>query len=72
MRVVLLLEKRLKPVPDSIKIERIFDEALTIMVDDELGPTGEHVLLSGTPYDFEKWLRPFDGFWIGAGQTPTE
>ena len=72
MRVVLLLEKRLEPVPDTIKLEECFDEHLTIIVGGEPGPTGKHVILSGTPKDFEEWLRPFDGFWIGAGSCVME
>ncbi len=72
MKIVLLLEERLKPVPDSIKIEAVYDEAMIIIVDGKIGPTGEQVLLDGTPRDFEKWLRPFYEFWVGVGQTPME
>ena len=72
MRVVLLLEKRLEPVPDTIKVEECFDEHLTIIVGGLPGPTGKHVVLSGTPKDFADWLGKFDEFWLGAGSCVME
>lgn len=71
MQVVLLLEDRLGVVPPAIKTIQDWGP-VTIRIKGEHVAggervTGNHVMLEGDQGEFEKWLAPFDVFWVGVG-----
>lgn len=66
MQIVLLVEERLLPIPASIKTVTDWDR-ISIQTNTEGVIRGSHMLLEGSEEDFQAWLRPFDGVWVGVG-----
>jgi hypothetical protein len=68
MQVCILLEDRLKPMPQNIEV--IFDAGpLEIVINNDINNriTGDHVILEGSEQAFKTWLKPFDGVYLGIG-----
>ena len=65
MQQVLLVEDRLRPIPESIKVIKDWD-AITVQTSATSVVRGDHMLLEGSPEDFKGWLKPFDGVWVGV------
>ncbi len=64
MKLVMLLESKMNPIPETIKtLENWGYVGITS------GEEGDHVYLEGSQEEFKKWLKPFDGVWVGVG-TP--
>ena len=83
MKLVMLLERRLKPVPENIQILQDWghvDVHFDMKEQEEeckellKGMTfeGDHVYLEGTEEAFKNWLRPFKSVWIADGCSPME
>lgn len=62
MQVILLVEGRFGPVPDDITVVQEFGDE-TVVRDDGAFIDGVAMFLTGAPEAFNRWLRPFDGFW---------
>jgi len=67
MKLVLLLEDKLNPIPDTIKV--LEDWGFVSVVNGWGKPlvSGSHVYLEGTEEAFKEWLRPFDSVCVGQG-----
>ena len=61
----MLYEKRLGLIPEEIKETRCFDTNLLIL---PAKISGRSVIMEGPEEAFIKWLKPFDGIWVGVGQ----
>jgi hypothetical protein len=72
MKLFMLLEEKMEPVPAGITVEQVFDDNLLVIAKNGRDVLGKHVLLSGEVDDFKDWLRPFDGVWVSVGSTPME
>jgi hypothetical protein len=73
MQLCLLLEDKLLPVPETIKI--IFDAGhLPVIMNDKQQSfyVGDHVILEGDKGEFIKWLKPFNGILVGFGPMPLQ
>ena len=66
MQIALLVEANLLPVPENIK-EISNWGSVAIMTNDRGVVRGCHMLFEGSKKDFQKWLGPFDGVWVGKG-----
>lgn len=70
MKLCILLEKKMKPVPLNIHITQIFTENLLIRQDNgQKGPIGDHVIVEGSPEAIRQWLLPYDGVWLSVGDS---
>jgi hypothetical protein len=68
MKIVLLHEKRLGPIPTDIQvIENWGDVEIYSPAHVPAMIQGDHVYLEGSPDAFKAWLKPFDGVWVGEG-----
>ena len=69
MHLYMLVEPRLEPIPDNIKLLSCFDENLRVMIDDtHESVTGKSVYLEGEEQAFMDWLHPHSPVWVGKGQ----
>ena len=64
MRMHLLIEEKMEPVPNNVSVVEVWDEGLFVV-----GPNiiGKHAMVEGDPEAIKDWLRPFDGVWFGKG-----
>jgi hypothetical protein len=65
MKIVILLEERLLPIPGNLKTEENWGSIA--IAADGCAVVGDHVCLSGDKDVFVEWLRPFDHIWVGKG-----
>lgn len=72
MKLFMLLEERMEPIPPEIVIEQVFDDNLLVITGSGHDVLGKHVLLTGEVEHLKNWLRPFDGVWVSVGSTPME
>ena len=63
MRLAMLLEDQMNPVPESIKVLADWGPVCVINSGNLRTTVGTHVYLEGEQSDFTEWLRPYDGFW---------
>lgn len=66
MQIILLVEPKHLPIPDSITVVKDYGEEAVIPYPNiEVKPIcGISMLLSGESQDFVNWLSPFDGVWL--------
>jgi hypothetical protein len=69
MHLALLVERKMEPVPADIKVVNSWGFVSVQTGEGLKGPfvAGDHMALEGEPEAFQKWLRPFDGVWVGQG-----
>jgi hypothetical protein len=73
MKLYMLYEDRLGPLPPEIKEVQCFDPALTVLTPGGRERLqGRSTLLEGPQEAFIRWLKPFDTVWVGAGQPYEE
>lgn len=67
IKLHLLVEPKMEPIPADLEVT-IFDGDLRI-VDEHGKPlaTGMHVGLNGSEESIKRWLRPFEGVYVGKG-----
>jgi len=66
MQIHLLVEDKIRPIPEDVKV--LFDwDTVSIITADKNGASGSHMMVEGTPESIKNWLRPFDGVWVGVG-----
>jgi hypothetical protein len=71
MKIALVVEAKMLPVPESIMV--LDNWGFVGVVDSEGGPLahGEHMHLLGAPYDFIRWLGEYDAVWrTKSGTSP--
>jgi len=56
-------------IPETTKI--LFKKEIEYTSEEEL-VKGENMILEDTRENFIKWLKPFDGIWIGTGDPQHE
>jgi hypothetical protein len=66
MKICLLLQNGMRPLPNNIKI--VANWGNLMIVEDGKYITGEHLLLEGDIKSFKDWLSSFVGVWVGIGQ----
>lgn len=64
MQTVLLVEERMRPVPESITVVQNWGP-VTVLYDSFNIVHGDHMLVEGDLEDLKDWMRPFDGVWVG-------
>jgi len=69
MQLVILVEDKMMPVPEGIKVMFDWDTiSIHASVESKKGfVRGNHMMLEAQPDNFKDWLRPFDGVWVGKG-----
>jgi len=68
MKIALLVEDRLRPIPMEIQVVENWGE--TLVISEGRNVLGAHMLLSGDESALKNWLRPFDGVWVTVGNNP--
>ncbi len=71
MKVHLLLEGRLGPIPAGIQTLHRWNN-VEIFVNPSKFIDGDSVILEGSEESFVKWLKPFDHVWLGEGSPMLE
>ncbi len=68
MRVVLLVEAKMLPLPETIQV--FADWGPVSVYSSALGladvVSGTHMMVEGTAEDLRAWLAPFNGIWLGV------
>lgn len=73
MQLVLLVEEKMKPLPQNVKVVKNFDEPegmfgkTSIHGSNGENISGDHMILEASEETFKDWLRGFDGVWVGKG-----
>ena len=62
MQVGMLIEGRMLPIPEGIKLVKSFG-AETVISPEKEGITGIAAIIEGDAEDIQSWLRPYDGFY---------
>ena len=70
MRVALIAEEKMLPIPSSIKVLDNWENVLVVDDDGKHLADGDHVHLEGGQQSFIDWLKPFDAVWITKPGTP--
>lgn len=68
MRINLLIEPAMKPIPNTIRVVQSFGD-LSVLCDNRKIVRGEHAIIEGVNDAIIDWLLPHSGFWMGVG-TP--
>ena len=68
MRLYMLYETRLGPIPTEIRIIICYPNTRISCNNGADYANGDTVVLDGPAEAFVRWLRPFDYFWKGIGQ----
>lgn len=71
MKLVLLVEGKMEPIPEAIKVLEDWGD-VTIRAEIGSPPQaafieGRHVYVEGEEEAIKKWLLPFAGVWLGHG-----
>ena len=67
MKLILLVSEAMKPIPNEVKVIENWGDVSIFHNIPKMYSWGDHMLLEGERSDFERWLMPFDGVWIGKG-----
>ena len=69
VQVSILLEDRLRPVPEGIGVETFYENLRVVFETDgvENYSTGDHVIILGTEENIQKWLKPHSPICVGVG-----
>jgi hypothetical protein len=64
MQCLLLVTKKMEPVPEGIKTVQDWGETSIYVSDGDFFVSGNHMWLQGDESDFVDWLRPLGKVWI--------
>jgi hypothetical protein len=65
VRIHLLVESKMYPVPGGIKVIDDYGPVNVRSGDDLI--LGEHMMVEGDDEEIRAWLNPFNGIWVGCG-----
>lgn len=65
MKICLLAEPKMTPVPKDIEVVMDFGEISITTGNGAIH--GSHMIVEGSEEAIKDWLRPFDGVWLGVG-----
>ena len=71
MQAVILIEKRLLPIPDRLTVIQDFGYEYVHSEDGSI-IDGTVMMLDGATQVFSEWLSPFDGFWVSSNPAGGE
>lgn len=76
MKLHLLVEEKMNPIPSEVSILADYQELCLIQHDNNLtkiGSTfGRNLIIEADEKVIRKWLHPFDAVWLGVGSPMME
>lgn len=65
--IYIILESRMKPLPDTLWIDTLYEDLQVVSPEGKLLVVGDHVIVHGEEEIINQWLESFGSFWVGEG-----